>query len=75
MEEKGAGPNDGLVPVASTRLPGARHQVFPGGHRALVAAGPGRDPVAFLRAQLAALLEVATPSPLPPSPAPHPAQP
>jgi hypothetical protein len=58
MEEKGAGPNDGLVPVASTRLPGARHGVFPGGHRALVAAAPGRDPIAFLRAQLGALLGI-----------------
>ncbi|PWS35673.1 hypothetical protein DFH01_18965 [Falsiroseomonas bella] len=72
MEEKGAGPNDGLVPVSSTRLPGARHAVFPGGHRALVATGAGRDPVAFLRAELAALLGVAIPSPPPPEPVPHP---
>jgi hypothetical protein len=72
MEEKGAGPSDGLVPVASTRLPGARHAVHPGGHRALVAAGPGRDPVAFLRAELSALLGVATPSPPPPAQARHP---
>jgi hypothetical protein len=72
MEEKGAGPNDGLVPVASTRLPGARHAVFAGGHRALIAAGAGRDPVAFLRAELAALLGLAIPSPPPPAPAPHP---
>jgi hypothetical protein len=57
MERTGAGPNDGLVPVASTRLPGARHAVLPGGHRALVAAGPGRDPVGLLRVELAALLD------------------
>lgn len=52
LERLGAGPNDGLVPVASTRLPGARHSVLPGGHRALVADGPGRDPVAVLRTAL-----------------------
>ena len=71
MAQIGAGPGDGLVPVASTILPGARHEVLPGGHRALVAAGPGRDPVGLLRRELALLL-AATPSPPPPSPAPHP---
>lgn len=55
MEEEGEGPNDGLVPVASALLPGARHLVLPGGHRALVTAAPGRDPVGVLRAQLLAL--------------------
>lgn len=75
MERLGAGPNDGLVPVASTVLPGVRHAVLPGGHRALVAAGPGRDPVGLLRRELPALLAPATPSPPPPSPAPHPPSP
>jgi hypothetical protein len=59
MEREGHGPSDGLVPVASTVLPGARHAVLEGGHRALVAAGPGRDPVALLRAELAAVLDAA----------------
>jgi hypothetical protein len=57
MERQGAGPNDGLVPVASTILPGARHAVLEGGHRALVAGGAGRDPVGVLRRELALLLE------------------
>lgn len=48
LERKG-GPNDGLVPVASALLPGARHSLEPGGHVALVAAGGGRDPVSALR--------------------------
>jgi hypothetical protein len=47
--ERRAGPNDGLVPVSSALLPGARHSVEPGGHVALVAAGGGRDPVGALR--------------------------
>lgn len=58
MERQGAGENDGLVPVASTQLPGARHEVTEGGHRALVAAGPGRDPIGLLRRELSALLMV-----------------
>jgi hypothetical protein len=45
------------VPVASTTLPGARHAVLPGGHRALVASGPGRDPIELLRAELGRLLD------------------
>ena len=57
MERQGAGPSDGLVPVASTTLPGARHAVLPGGHRALVASGPGRDPIELLRAELGRLLD------------------
>lgn len=56
-ERQGHGPGDGLVPLASTRLPGARHLTLPGGHRALVASGPGRDPVATLRMLMAAMLE------------------
>jgi hypothetical protein len=55
MERQGTGPSDGLVPLSSTRLPGASHQVLTGGHRALVTAGSGRDPVGVLRR---ALLEV-----------------
>jgi hypothetical protein len=52
LEARGAGPNDGLVPVASALLPGARQRILPGGHRALVTAGPGRDPVDVLRTEL-----------------------
>lgn len=66
MAREGHGESDGLVPVRSTILPGARHAVFEGGHRALIAGGPGRDPVALLRDQLAALLDQATPSRPPP---------
>lgn len=55
LESLGAGPNDGLVPVASALLPGARQLVLQGGHRALVATGPGRDPIGVLRAELARL--------------------
>jgi hypothetical protein len=61
MEKRGHGPNDGLVPVASALIPGARHLVLPGSHIATVAGGPGRDPVAMLRAGLAALLSAARP--------------
>ncbi|WP_237216921.1 hypothetical protein [Falsiroseomonas oryziterrae] len=57
MEREGAGPSDGLVPVSSTLLPGARHAVLPGGHRALVAGGTGRDPIGLLRREIAALLD------------------
>jgi hypothetical protein len=66
MEREGHGPSDGLVPVASTRLPGARHAVLEGGHRALIAAGAGRDPVALLRTELPALLDRSTRPPPPP---------
>jgi hypothetical protein len=72
MEAEGDGPSDGLVPVASALLPGARHDVLTGGHRALVASGPKRDPVGVLRA---ALLALPTPSPPRPAPAPHPRSP
>jgi hypothetical protein len=54
-EQAGHGPGDGLVPLLSTRLPGARHLTLEGGHRALVARGPGRDPVAVLTRALALL--------------------
>lgn len=57
MERQGAGPSDGLVPVSSTILPGARHAVLPGGHRALVAGGTGRDPIGLLRREIGALLD------------------
>jgi hypothetical protein len=54
---RAAGPNDGLVPLASTRLPGpVRHLEGPGGHVAMVSAGTGRDPVAALRRALGAML-------------------
>ena len=49
MRARGAGPSDGLVPVASARLPGARQVLLAGGHRSLVAEGGGRDPVGVLR--------------------------
>ncbi|MBW6397963.1 hypothetical protein KPL78_08910 [Roseomonas sp. HJA6] len=55
MEKRGYGPNDGLVPVDSALIPGARHVVLPGSHIASVSRGPGRDPVAVLRAGLDAL--------------------
>lgn len=55
MERRGYGPNDGLVPVDSALIPGARHVVLPGSHIASVSRGPGRDPVAVMRAGLEAL--------------------
>jgi alpha-beta hydrolase superfamily lysophospholipase len=58
LEKRGAGANDGLVPVASALLPGARHWVLNASHRALVSAGEGRDPVGILRQALEALLAV-----------------
>ncbi|MBL6077002.1 hypothetical protein JMJ56_03225 [Belnapia sp. T18] len=68
MRGQGTGPGDGLVPLAAAQLPGVPLLVLPGGHRALVARGPGRDPVGMLREQLLGL----TPPPPPPAPAPHP---
>jgi hypothetical protein len=51
--ERAQGPNDGLVPRGSALLPPpARRMEGPGGHVALVSAGPGRDPVAALRRAL-----------------------
>jgi hypothetical protein len=61
MEKRGCGPNDGLVPVASALIPGARHVVLAGSHIASVSRGPGRDPVAMLRAGLGALFSAAPP--------------
>jgi hypothetical protein len=56
-----AGPNDGLVPLSSTKLPGpVRHLEGTGGHVALVSEGAGRDPVTALRRALAALLAPAS---------------
>ncbi len=55
MEKRGYGPNDGLVPVNSALIDGARHVVLPGSHIASVSRGPGRDPVALMRAGLDAL--------------------
>jgi pimeloyl-ACP methyl ester carboxylesterase len=49
MRQRGAGPNDGLVPVASAQLPGARQVLLTAGHRSLVAEGGGGDPVGVLR--------------------------
>ncbi|WP_431283919.1 hypothetical protein ACQW02_03655 [Humitalea sp. 24SJ18S-53] len=49
----GVGANDGLVPVASARLPGAPFLEMPGSHIALIAEGPGHDPVGMLRGVLA----------------------
>jgi hypothetical protein len=51
-----AGPNDGLVPVASALVPGAMQVVLPGVHRTLVAAAPHRDPVGQLRMLLGRVL-------------------
>ncbi|MBV1797108.1 hypothetical protein [Siccirubricoccus sp. G192] len=57
VERRGGGPNDGLVPVASALLPGARHLLRAGAHRALVSTGKGRDPVGALRQALGVVLE------------------
>ena len=62
MEKRGHGPNDGLVPVDSALIPGARHVVLPGSHIASVSRGPGRDPVAVMRAGLHALFSAAPPA-------------
>lgn len=57
MTRHGAGPNDGLVPVASALLPGARQVVVPGVmHRASVSRGRGRDPVGLMRRLLLSAL-------------------
>jgi hypothetical protein len=62
MEKRGYGSNDGLVPVDSALIPGARHLVLPGSHIATVSRGPGRDPVAMMRAGLEALFSAAPPA-------------
>jgi len=60
IERQGYGPNDGMVPVSSALLPGARHLVLDGGHRGTVSTGRGRDPVGLLRRLLQlALIETA----------------
>lgn len=59
MTRRGAGPNDGFVSVASALLPGARHRVIPGGHRASVSQGLGRDPIGVLCEGLEELLTAA----------------
>ena len=56
IERQGAGPNDGLVSVASALLPGTRHVLLQGTHRSLVATGPGREPIPVLRKLLAEAL-------------------
>lgn len=61
MEKRGWGANDGLVPVDSALIPGARHLVLPGSHIAAVSRGPGRDPAGMLRQGLALLFSAATP--------------
>lgn len=61
MEWRGHGPNDGLVPVSSALIPGARHLVLPGSHIATVSRGPGRDPVALMRAGLEILFSAGSP--------------
>lgn len=61
MEKRGHGPNDGLVPVSSALIPGARHLVLPGSHIATVSGGPGRDPVGLMRAGLDLLVSPAIP--------------
>ena len=62
IERQGFGPNDGMVPVSSALLPGARHLVLGGGHRGTVSRGRGRDPVGLLRRLLRlALVEAERP--------------
>jgi hypothetical protein len=56
LERRGFGPNDGLVPVASALLPGARQLIVPGAHRGTVGTGLGRDPIGLLRRLLAMVL-------------------
>ncbi|MFZ6761375.1 hypothetical protein [Pseudoroseomonas sp. WGS1072] len=74
MERQGAGPNDGLVSVASALLPGAMHRVVTGGHRVSVSQGKGRDPIGILRQGLGLLLSRRMASPLRPD-GPSPATP
>jgi len=63
IERQGFGPIDGMVPVSSALLPGARHWVLGGGHRGTVSKGRGRDPVGLLRRLLAMALLEADPGP------------
>ena len=55
MRSRGHGPSDGLVPLSSAIIPGARSITRAGSHIACVSQGSGRDPVAILRDALAAL--------------------
>lgn len=55
MALQDAGPNDGLVPVASALLPGTRHLLADGSHIAAVSRGGGRDPIALVARALALL--------------------
>jgi hypothetical protein len=67
LARQGAGPSDGLVPLASALLPGVPSVVLRGGHRALVSRASGHDPVAALRRLLRQLLGLApTRPPFPP---------
>jgi len=60
--KQGTGPNDGLVPVRSALLPGARHLIARGSHLACVSQGPTRDPLALVARALALLEEPVQPS-------------
>lgn len=55
MARRGAWPSDGLVPVASALLPGARHLLRDGTHIAAVSRGGGRDPAGLLAQALEVL--------------------
>lgn len=55
MRARGHGPGDGLVPLSSAIIPGARSLIGSGSHIACVSQGPGRDPVEMLRDALRAL--------------------
>lgn len=60
MQLQDAGPNDGLVPVASALIPGARHLLGTGSHIAAVSRGGGRDPIALVARALDMLDEAPT---------------
>lgn len=60
MERQGFGPNDGLVPVSSALLGGARHLAVDGCHIASISGGGRRDPVGLLRRALAMLDDAVT---------------
>lgn len=55
MQARGAGPSDGLVPVSSAIIPGAKSLARQGSHLACVSGGPGRDPMQNLKDALAVL--------------------
>lgn len=62
MQLQNAGPNDGLVPVDSALIPGARHLLGTGSHIAAVSRGGGRDPIALV-ARAIAMLDDPPPAP------------